>query len=71
MNPSLQKRAHIDHHIPAADHVQTGERRILADVLLCENANVANHFADLIAAVRSLEERFRRSAETSMPMLSG
>src|SRR6188768_2535084 len=51
----LQDLTHVDHHIPAADHVDFRERRVFGDVLLRKDTHVTNRLADLIFAVDLLE----------------
>ena len=52
----LQNGAEIDQQIPATDQVQIGERRVLDDILLCENAHFPDGFMDLVSPVVADEE---------------
>src|SRR5208282_6754586 len=46
----------IDEQIPAANEVHPGKRRIVHDIVLCEDAHIADHLADPVA-VFSLGEK--------------
>ena len=52
----LQNGAEVDQQIPATDHVQVGERRVLDDILLCEDAHFPDGFMDLVSPVVANEE---------------
>ena len=49
--PLLQIRAEVDHEVAATDEVELRERRILDDVLLGEDEQVADPLVDAVAAV--------------------
>ncbi len=57
----LQFRAHIDQHVAATDQVEFGKGRVLDDVLLGKDHQIADAFVDAVgAAVRLLEEKARQ-----------
>ena len=47
----LQNGPEINQQISATDQVQVGKRRVLDDILLCENAQIPDGFMDLVSAV--------------------
>src|SRR5690606_27819295 len=51
----LQVRAEVDQHIAAGDEIEPREGRVLAEILPCEGAAIADGTADLIIAVHLLE----------------
>src|SRR6185437_6688458 len=54
--PSLQARAHVDHHVAAADDVHAREWRIAEHVVASEDADLAERLGNAIAAVGPHEE---------------
>ena len=55
-DPSLQRCGHVDQHIAAEHQIQFRERGIARDVLLREDADVADPFADPVVTIGLDEE---------------
>jgi hypothetical protein len=69
----LQVPVQIDQQIAAADQIQIGERRVLDDVLLGKDQQIADGFPGAIEATVLVQgkKRVSRSGETSAAMLAG
>ena len=52
----LRGGAEVDEHVPAQDEVQTGEGRVVGDILFGEDAHLPQAFLDLIALGHQIEE---------------
>ena len=55
----LQRRAHVDQHVPATDEIQLGKRRIAGQIVPREDAQIAHELLDLIAMVGLDEKRLQ------------
>ena len=61
----LQRRAHVDQHVPATDEIEPRKGRVLGQIVPREDAQIADGLLDLPAMVgpdeKTLQPRWRNS----------